>query len=116
MFFRVAPIPWTLFKAYVYELSKVFGEAAILLVLDWHIAGKALTASRSACLAATFKDWQAIYAEQFLAAGYSEQQASGLAIVFHALTEGGILLALTMKSGKPLEVIAEQIPFLLIKK
>ncbi len=30
--------------------------------------------------------------------------------------EGGILLALTMKSGKPLEAIAEQIPFLFIKK
>ena len=45
-----------------------------------------------------------------------EQLATHLAITFHALTEGGILLALTMKSGKPLEAIAEQIPFLFIKK
>jgi hypothetical protein len=38
---------------------------------------------------------------------YLKEQATSLAIVFHALTEGGILLALTMKSGKPLETIAE---------
>ncbi|WP_414706343.1 hypothetical protein [Psychrobacter sp. UBA2769] len=46
---------------------------------------------------------------------YLKEQAPSLAIVFHALTEGGILLALTMKSGKPLETIAEQISSLFIK-
>ena len=117
--FSGSPNPMDAFQAYVYELSKVFGEGGDPIGSPiGTIAGEKHSTSepiRLAC-AATFKDWQAIYAEQFLAAGYSEQQASGLAIVFHAQTEGGILLALTMKSGKPLEVIAEQIPFLLIIK
>lgn len=106
------------FQAYVYQLSKVFGEGGDPLGSPiGTIAGEAHTTSepiRLAC-AATFQDWQSIYTEKFLQAGYSEKQASSLAITFHALTEGGILLALTMKSGKPLEAIAEQIPFLFIK-
>lgn len=106
------------FQAYVYQLSKVFGEGGDPLGSPiGTIAGETHTTSepiRLAC-AATFKDWQSIYAEKFLSAGYSEKQATSLAITFHALTEGGILLALTMKSGKPLEAIAEQIPFLFIK-
>src|SRR5699024_7282277 len=106
------------FQAYVYQLSKVFGEGGDPLGSPiGTIAGEKHSTSepiRLAC-AATFKDWQSIYAEKFLQAGYNEKQATSLAITFHALTEGGILLALTMKSGKPLEAIAEQIPFLFIK-
>ena len=117
--FSGASNPMNAFQAYVYELSKVFGEGGDPLGSPiGTIAGETHTTSepiRLAC-AATFKDWQSIYAEKFLEAGYSEQQSAHLAITFHALTEGGILLALTMKSGKALEAIAEQIPFLFIKK
>ncbi len=116
--FAGAANPMAAFQAYVYQLSKVFGEGGDPLGSPiGTIAGEKHSTSepiRLAC-AATFKDWQSIYAEKFLQAGYSEKQATSLAITFHALTEGGILLALTMKSGKPLEAIAEQIPFLFIK-
>ena len=117
--FAGASSPLAAFQAYVYELSRAFGEGGDPLGSPiGTIAGKTHTTSepiRLAC-AATFKDWQAIYAEKFLKAGYREQQSKSLAITFHALTEGGILLALTTKSGKPLEAIAEQIPFLLAAK
>lgn len=111
--------PMNAFQAYVYELSRVFGEGGDPIGSPiGTIAGEKHSTSEPIRLAceATFKDWQSIYVDKFIEAGYSEQQSASLAVVFHALTEGGILLALTMKSGKPLEVIAEQIPFLLIKK
>jgi len=111
--------PIDAFQAYMYGLSKAFGEGGDPLGSPiGTIAGETHTTSETIRLAcdSTFKDWQAIYAEKFLEAGYSKSQSSSLAISFHALTEGGILLALTMKSGKPLEAIAEQIPFLLAEK
>lgn len=106
-------------QAYVYELAKMFGAGGDPIGSPiGTIAGEKHSTSepiRSAC-EATFKDWQAVYAERFLTAGYPQEQATSLATVFHALTEGGILLALTMKSGKPLEAIAEQIPSLFTEK
>lgn len=111
--------PIDAFQAYVYELSRVFGEGGDPIGSPiGTIAGEKHSTSEPIRLAceATFKDWQSIYTKQFLEAGYAEQQATSLAIVFHALTEGGILLALTMKSGKPLEAIAEQIPSLFAKE
>ena len=107
--------PIEAFQAYVYELSRAFGEGGDPIGSPiGTIAGEKHSTSEPIRLAceATFRDWQAIYAEKFVAAGYAQQQATSLATVFHALTEGGILLALTMKSGKPLETIAEQIPAL----
>lgn len=105
-------------QAYVYELSEVFGDGGDPIGSPiGTIAGEKHSTSEPIRLAceATFKDWQSLYTEKFVEAGYPEQKATSLATVFHALTEGGILLALTMKSGKPLETIAEQIPSLFIK-
>jgi len=102
-------------QAYVYTLAQMFGEGGKPIGSPiGTIAGEKHSTSEPIRLAceSTFKDWQAVYAEKFIAAGYDEQQANSLATVFHALTEGGILLAFTMKSGQPLEQIAEQIPSL----
>ncbi|MDY7220476.1 TetR/AcrR family transcriptional regulator [Denitrificimonas sp. JX-1] len=117
--FADASNPLDAFQTYVYELSKAFGEGGDPLGSPiGTIAGETHTTSETIRLAcdSTFKDWQAIYAEKFLEAGYSAQDSTSLAVTFHALTEGGILLALTSKSGKPLEAIANQIPFLLAQK
>lgn len=115
--FEGADSPIAALQAYVYELSKAFGEGGEPIGSPiGTIAGEKHSTSepiRLAC-AATFEDWQAIYTQKFLEGGYAQEQASSLATVFHALTEGGILLALTMKSGKPLENIAEQIPPLFV--
>ncbi len=105
-------------QAYVYELSRAFGADGDPIGSPiGTIAGEKHSTSEPIRLACedTFKEWQSIYTQNFLQAGYTKEQATGLAIVFHALTEGGILLALTMKSGQPLETIAEQIPSLFIK-
>ncbi|ODA39563.1 hypothetical protein [Desulfosporosinus sp. BG] len=56
------------------------------------------------------------YTNKLLESGYSEQQSKDLSIVINAMVEGSILLSLTTKNRKPLQVIAEQIPLLLIKK
>lgn len=117
--FDGASNPIDAFQAYVYELSRVFGEGGDPIGSPiGTIAGEKHSTSEPIRLAceATFKDWQSIYTEKFLEAGYPKEQATSLATVFHALTEGGILLALTMKSGKPLETIAEQIPSLFTEK
>ncbi|WP_430178979.1 hypothetical protein [Peribacillus simplex] len=57
-----------------------------------------------------------MYVKKLLEAEFSEKQAKELSIVINALIEGGILLSLTAKNGKPLQAIAEQIPLLLINK
>ena len=111
--------PIKAFQAYVYELSRVFGDGGTPIGSPiGAIAGEKHSTSEPIRLAceSTFKDWQSVYTEKFVEAGYSKQESASLAIVFHALTEGGILLALTNKSGNPLKTIAEQIPLLLIKK
>lgn len=102
-------------QAYVYDLSKMFGKGGHIIgspigtiVGEKHSTSQPI---RQACDSA-FQAWQLVYIDKFVSAGYSKSQASKLATVFHAMTEGGILLALTTKSGKPLETIAEQIPAL----
>ena len=48
--------------------------------------------------------------------GYSQKQSEDISIAFTALIEVGILLSLTTRNSKPLDIIAEQVPLLLIKK
>uniref|UniRef100_A5WFH0 Transcriptional regulator, TetR family n=1 Tax=Psychrobacter sp. (strain PRwf-1) TaxID=349106 RepID=A5WFH0_PSYWF len=106
-------------QAYVFALAQMFGEGGKPIGSPiGTIAGEKHSTSEPIRLAceSTFKGWQAVYAEKFVASGYSQEQADSLATVFHALTEGGILLAFTTKNGKPLEAIAEQIPSLFSEK
>lgn len=106
-------------QAHIYQLSEVFGENGNLLGLPiGTIAAETYTTSepiRMACQEAV-TDWQSIYVKKLHEAGYSEKRSKDLSIVINALIEGGILLALTAKSGEPLHAIAEQIPLLLINK
>ncbi|MEK5040461.1 TetR/AcrR family transcriptional regulator [Sporosarcina sp. FSL K6-3457] len=103
-------------QAHLYQLSKIFGGGESSQGLSFAaIAGEKHSTSeaiRLACQSA-FQSWQSIYAEKLLVAGFNEQQAEDLSITVHALIEGGILLAVTEKSGRPLQVIAEQIPLLI---
>lgn len=48
--------------------------------------------------------------------GYSQKQSEDISVAVTALIEGGILLSLTARNSKPLDIIAEQVPLLLIKK
>lgn len=106
-------------QTHIYQLSQIFEEGADLSGLPiGTIAGEKHSTSepiRVACQSA-FKDWQAIYVEKLLGAGFNKKQSEDLSIIINALIEGGILLSLTENSGKPLQVIAEQIPLLVIKK
>ena len=95
--------PIDAFQAYVYELSRVFGQGGTPLGSPiGTIAGEKHSTSEPIRLAceATFKSWQSIYTEKFLEAGYTEQQSTSLATVFHALTEGGILFSFNNENGQ----------------
>ncbi|MNI21971.1 putative HTH-type transcriptional regulator YxaF [compost metagenome] len=106
-------------QSHISQMSEVFGGTENILGLPiGTIAGETHSTSepiRIACQSA-FEEWQSIIANKLHGAGYSEKQSEGLSIVINALIEGGILLSLTTKSGKPLHAISEQIPLLLIKK
>ena len=71
-------------------------------------------AIRIACQLA-FEEWQAIYKQKLLQSGYGNEQATDLSITLNLMTEGAILLSLTNKSNKPLEIVKKQITLLLKK-
>lgn len=111
--------PIKAFQAHIYQVSEEVGGRVGLLGLPiGTIAGEKHSTNepiRMACQSA-FAAWQAVYITKLLQSGYSEQQAKDLSIVINAMLEGGILLCLTTKSGKPLQIIVEQIPLVLSKK
>lgn len=111
--------PTEAFQAHILHLAKnCVGNSDFLGMPIGTIAGEKHSTSepiRIACQSA-FEDWQAVYIKKLLASGYSEKHSKDLSVVINAMVEGGILLSLTSKSGKPLEVIADQIPIFLSEK
>lgn len=103
----------------IYQLSDKFGDGHTLVGSPiGTIAGEKHSTSepiRIACQLA-FERWQSVYKEKLIEIGYSQTQSENLSTVLNALIEGGILLSLTKKSGKPLREIADQIPLLLMEK
>ncbi len=69
-------------------------------------------AMRKACKE-TFACWENIYVEKLQEHGYSEEKSRNISISLIAIIEGGVILALTQKSGQPLLQIQSVIPFLL---
>lgn len=106
-------------QAHLHQLADIFEEGETPQVLSFAaIAGEKHSTSepiRLACQSA-FRSWQTIHANKLLAAGFAESRAKDVSVLIHALVEGGILLAVTEKSGQPLRIIAEQIAVLLTKK
>lgn len=111
--------PVSAIQAHIFQLSEIFGEGSTLIGSPiGTIAGEKHSTSepiRIACQLA-FDDWQSIYIKKLIEAGFEEKHSEDLSYVLNAMIEGGILLSLTKKSGKPLQAIAEQIPLLLVKK
>ena len=111
--------PVSAIQTHIYHLSKIFGDGSTLIGSPiGTIAGEKHSTSepiRVACQLA-FDDWQSIYIKKLVEAGYGKKRSEDLSFVLNAMIEGGILLSLTKKSGKPLQAIAEQIPLLLVKK
>ena len=64
----------------------------------------------------TFLCWGDIYIQKLLENGYSEENAKILSTSLIAMIEGGVILALTQKSGQPLLQIKSMIPYLLQRK
>lgn len=69
-------------------------------------------AMRKAC-EETFFCWEDIYIQKLEEHGYSEDMAKSLSTSLIAMIEGGIILALTQKSGQPLLQVKAIIPNLL---
>lgn len=104
---------------HVYDLAKLFDDNGELIGLPiGTIAAETYSTNepiRVACQDA-FAEWQSIYVNKLLDAGYSKERSKDLSVVINALIEGGILLSLTEKSAEPLKAIANHIPSLFISK
>lgn len=116
--FNLIEDPIKAIQTHVYQLSKVFSGDNDTGFPIGTIAGETYSTNepiRNACELA-INEWQNMFFDKLLTSGYSEKQASELSISITALLEGGILLSLTSKSGKPLEAISNQIPLFLRKE
>ncbi|MCM3177447.1 TetR/AcrR family transcriptional regulator, lmrAB and yxaGH operons repressor [Cytobacillus horneckiae] len=69
---------------------------------------------RNAC-SSLYLNMQGIYANKLMSDGFSKESASSIALMMTASIEGGIMLCLTQKSSRPLEVISLTLPKLITK-
>ncbi|MVP00652.1 TetR/AcrR family transcriptional regulator [Paenibacillus lutrae] len=63
-----------------------------------------------------FEDWQNIYAEKLLAAGFNKSKAAELGLLLVSMIEGAMLLMITLRDNKPLLTLSAHIPVLLRKE
>ncbi|WP_419962279.1 TetR/AcrR family transcriptional regulator [Psychrobacillus sp. BM2] len=109
--------PIQVFQAHLEHLSEIIIKSDNMGFPIGTIAGETHSTSepiRMACQLA-FEEWQAIYRKKLLQSGYDEKQATDLGITINLMIEGAILLSLTNKSNRPLEVAKKQIILLLSK-
>lgn len=110
--------PIKAFQTHLEHLSEVIIKNDNIGFPIGTIAGETHSTSESIRIACqlAFEEWQAIYTKKLLQSGYSNKRSTDLSIVINILIEGAILLSLTSKSKKPLQLIKNQIPLLLRKE
>lgn len=109
--------PIKAFQTHLEHLSEIIIKSDNIGFPIGTIAGETYSTSepiRMACHLA-FEEWQAIYRKKLLKCGYDKVQSNDLALAVNLMIEGAILLSLTNKSNRPLEVAKEQITLLLRK-
>ena len=109
--------PIKAFQTHLEHLSEIIENSNNIGFPIGTIAGETHStceAIRMACQLA-FEEWQAIYKQKLLQSGYDKDQATDLGITVNLMIEGAILLSLTNKSNRPLEVAKKQITILLKK-
>ncbi len=109
--------PIIAFQIHLDHLSEIIVNSKNIGFPIGTIAGETHSTSepiRIACQLA-FAEWQAIYQKKLLQSGYDKEQATDLGITVNLMIEGAILLSLTSKSNKPLEVAKKHITILLSK-
>lgn len=109
--------PIIAFQTHLEHLSKIIISSDNIGFPIGTIAGETHSTSepiRLACQLA-FQEWQAIYMQKLLQSGYDKERATNLGITVNLMIEGAILLSLTNKSNRPLEVAKQQITILLSK-
>lgn len=77
-----------------------------LLALETYLTSEVL---RKAC-EDIFDSLENIYVEKLIKSGMDRDKAHELGAAIGAMTEGGITISLTKKTGNPLRLIAKQIP------
>ncbi|QUG41634.1 TetR/AcrR family transcriptional regulator [Psychrobacillus sp. INOP01] len=110
--------PIQAFQTHLEHLSEIIIKSDNIGFPIGTIAGETHSTSepiRMACQLA-FEEWQAIYRMKLLQSGYDKKQATDLGITVNLMIEGAILLSLTNKSIRPLEVAKMQITLLLRKE
>jgi TetR/AcrR family transcriptional repressor of lmrAB and yxaGH operons len=63
----------------------------------------------------TFNELESVYQEKLIQAGFQQERAGELSTLFNASIEGAIILSLAKKSKLPLQTIARQLPYILIR-
>jgi len=110
--------PIEAFQTHLEHLSKIIVNSDNIGFPIGTIAGETHSTNepiRIACRLA-FKEWQSIYTTKLLQSGYNKKQSTDLSLVINVMIEGAILISLTSKSNKPIQVIKSQIPLLLRKE
>lgn len=67
---------------------------------------------RTACQRA-YEQFQGLFTQKLIEAGYEKQAALSLGIIINAMIEGAFLISFTMGNSEPLRLVAGQIPILL---
>ncbi|WP_277584396.1 TetR/AcrR family transcriptional regulator [Psychrobacillus antarcticus] len=109
--------PIIAFQTHIEHLSEIIINSDSIGFPIGTIAGETHSTSepiRLTCQLA-FQEWQAIYMQKLLKSGYDKKRATDLGITVNLMIEGAILLSLTNKSNRPLEVAKKQITILLSK-
>lgn len=88
------------------EEKKTRDMSISLLALETYLTSETL---RKAC-EDVFKSLESVYEERLIEIGIDKIKAYELGCTIGAMTEGGIILALTRKTGDPLRFIAKEIP------
>jgi len=109
--------PIQAFQKHLDHLSEVIIKSNDIGFPIGTIAGETHSTSESIRITCqqAFEEWQAIYMKKLLHSGYDKEHASDLALAVNLMIEGAILLSLTNKSNRPLEVAKKQITLLLKK-
>lgn len=62
-----------------------------------------------------FESWHEAFADKLKSGGYSDEESWDLAMTINAMIQGAFVICLTRQDSKPLLVMAEQIPVMLVK-
>jgi TetR/AcrR family transcriptional regulator, lmrAB and yxaGH operons repressor len=106
------------FQAYIIEIANNIGVNPKFVGLPiGTMVGEKYSTSEPIRLACedTFNELESVYQEKLIQAGFQQERAVELSTLLNASIEGAIILSLAKKNGLPLQTIAHQLPYILVR-